>query len=140
MKRIRVVVDPNLLVSLLIGKRVGAVLGLFKDKRFTVVVHEELLGEFEDVARRTKFRKYFPEQVVDALLLRLQEDGMLVHGKLRIEAISRDPDDDYLLALVKAAKAQVLLTGDKDLLVLEKHGRTSIMNVNAFVKQYLGGK
>jgi putative PIN family toxin of toxin-antitoxin system len=139
-KRIRVVVDPNLLVSLLIGKRVGAVLGLFKDKRFTVVVHEELLGEFEDVARRTKFRKYFPEQVVDALLLRLQEDGMLVHGKLRIEAISRDPDDDYLLALAKAAKAQVLLTGDKDLLVLEKHGRTSIMNVNAFVKQYLGGK
>jgi predicted nucleic acid-binding protein len=65
---------------------------------------------------------------------------MLVHGKLRIEAISRDPDDDYLLALAKAAKAQVLLTGDKDLLVLEKHGRTSIMNVNAFVKQYLGGK
>lgn len=137
MKRIRVVIDPNLIVSMLIGKRVGAMLGIFKDQRFEVVVHEELLGEFEDVARRTKFRKYFPEQVVDAIMLRLQEDGTMIRNSLQIEAISRDPDDDYLLALAKTAKAHVLLTGDRDLLVLEKHGRTRIMNAKAFVKAYL---
>jgi putative PIN family toxin of toxin-antitoxin system len=122
---------------MLIGKRVGAMLGIFKDQRFEVVVHEELLGEFEDVARRTKFRKYFPEQVVDAIMLRLQEDGTMIRNSLQIEAISRDPDDDYLLALAKTAKAHVLLTGDRDLLVLEKHGRTRIMSAKAFVKAYL---
>ena len=37
-----------------------------------------------------------------------------------IPAISRDPDDDYLLALAKVGKADILITGDKDLLVLEK--------------------
>ncbi len=125
------------MVSMLIGKRVGALLGIFKDERFDVVVHEELLGEFEDVARRTKFRKYFPEQVVDGILLRLLEDGTMIRNRLQIEAISRDPDDDYLLALAKTAKAHVLLTGDRDLLVLEKHGRTRIMNAKAFVKAYL---
>jgi len=31
----------------------------------------------------------------------------------------------------------VLLTGDKDLLVLGKHGRTRIMNARAFVKEFL---
>ncbi len=114
MKRIRVVVDPNLIVSMLIGKRVSEVLGIFKDQRFEVVLHDELLGEFEEVARRTKFRKYFPEHVVDAFLVRLRTDGTIIHGNLRIEKISRDPDDDYLLALCKIAKAHVLLTGDKD--------------------------
>lgn len=137
MKRIRIVVDPNLIVSMLIGKRASAVLGIFKDHRFEMVVHDELLGEFEEVARRTKFRKYFPENVVDALLMRLRTDGTIIHGKLRIERISRDPDDDYLLALSKTAKAHVLLTGDEDLLVLEKYGRTRIMNARAFVKEYL---
>jgi len=136
-KPVRVVVDPNLLVSLLIGKRVGKVLAIFSDRAFHVVVHEELLGEFEDVARRTKFRKYFPNEVVDALLEKLRSDGLTIEAPLAIEKICRDPDDDYLLALAKAAKAHVLLTGDEDLLVLEKHTRTRIMNARAFVKEFL---
>jgi len=136
-KPVRVVVDPNLVVSMLIGKRVGAVLNIFKDQRFQVVIHEELLGELEDVARRTKFRKYFPEEVVVAFLAKIRTSGMMVQDKLAIEKICRDPDDDYLLALAKAAKAHVLLTGDEDLLVLEKHGRTRIMNARAFVKEFL---
>ncbi|MEZ4755233.1 MAG: putative toxin-antitoxin system toxin component, PIN family [Flavobacteriales bacterium] len=123
---------------MLIGKRVRAMLDIFKDQRFEVVVHDELLGEFEDVARRTKFRKYFPEQVVDGIVHRLREDGTMIPDRLHIEAISRDRDDDYLLALAKTAKAHVLLTGDRDLLVLETHGRTKIMNAKAFVKEYLG--
>ena len=122
---------------MLIGKRVGGVLGIFKDDRFDVVVHEELLGEFEDVAGRTKFRKYFPEHLVDGILLRLREDGTMMRDRLLIEAVSRDPDDDYLLALAKTAKAHVLLTGDRDLLVLEKHGSTRIMNAKAFVKEFV---
>lgn len=56
-KRLKVVVDPNLLVSMLIGKRVSEVLSIFNDDRFSVVAHAELIGEFEEVARRTKFRK-----------------------------------------------------------------------------------
>lgn len=55
-------------------------------------------------------------------------------------ALCRDPDDDYLLALCKTAKAEVLLTGDKDLLVLGKYARTRIMNARSFVKEFLGGK
>lgn len=138
MKRLKVVVDPNLLVSMLIGKRVSEVLSIFNDKRFSVVVHAELIGEFEYVARRTKFRKYFPEHVVDAFVLKLNEECAMIQTGLKVDKISRDPDDDYLLALCKAAKAHVLLTGDDDMLVLEKHGRTRIMNARAFVNGYMG--
>lgn len=34
-------------------------------------------------------------------------------------------------------RTDVLLTGDADLLVLGKHGRTRILNARAFVKEYL---
>lgn len=137
MKPRRIVIDVNLLVSLLIGKRVAGLLEGLAGHGFQVVVHDELLGELDDVARRTKFRKYFPTEVVDALLELLRRDGFMVEGPLVIEPISRDPDDDYLLALSKAAKAHVLLTGDDDLLVLKKHGSTRIMTARAFVEEYL---
>lgn len=137
MKRLQVVVDPNLIISLLIGKRVSKLLSVFSDERFEVVLHEELLGEFEEVARRTKFRKYFPEAAVDAFIAQLRSEGRVIDRVLVVEKVCRDPDDDYLLALAKAAKADVLLTGDADLLVLGKHGRTRILNVRAFVKEYL---
>ena len=32
------------------------------------------------------------------------------------EPILRDPDDDYLIALARIAKADLIVTGDKDLL------------------------
>lgn len=140
MKPLRVVVDPNLIVSLLIGKRVNEVLRIFKDERFQVILHEELLGEFEEVARRTKFRKYFPEHAVDAFVEKLLVEGKMINGVLSKEKICRDPDDDYLLALSKAGKADVLMTGDKDLLVLEKYGRTRFLTARSFVTEFLGGK
>ena len=57
-----------------------------------------------------------------------------------IPAISRDPDDDYLLALAKVGKADILITGDKDLLVLEKYGRTRVLNARAFAEEFLRKK
>jgi uncharacterized protein len=37
-------------------------------------------------------------------------------------AVCRVPDDDYLVALARAARVDALVTGDRDLLVLEDIG------------------
>lgn len=50
--------------------------------------------------------------------------------------ICRDPDDNHLLALCKDGKVDVLITGDKDLLVLKKFGKTRILAPADFIKQY----
>lgn len=47
--------------------------------------------------------------------------------------ISRDAKDNFLLALAKDGKATHLLTGDKDLLVLKKFGRTKIMTLTEYL-------
>ncbi|HRN38358.1 MAG: hypothetical protein M9900_13465 [Flavobacteriales bacterium] len=57
MPTLRVVVDPNVLVSLLIGTRIKGLDRLFRDKAFTVILDDMLLDELDQVARRSKFRK-----------------------------------------------------------------------------------
>lgn len=137
MRSLRVVVDPNVLVSLLIGRRIKALVPLFYEQRFTVIVDNLLLDELDQVARRPKFRKYFPPDKVDELVHVLELSAEIHAAATTIDPVSRDAADDYLLALCKRAKAHVLITGDDDLLVLEKHGRTRIMNARNFTNEYL---
>jgi predicted nucleic acid-binding protein len=48
---------------------------------------------------------------------------------------SRDPADNYLLAMVEAVEAEYLVTGDKrDLLALESHGPTRIVTARELLK------
>jgi putative PIN family toxin of toxin-antitoxin system len=137
MPALRVVVDPNILVSLLIGKRIKKLQPLFYDKRFVVIMDDLLFDELDQVARRPNFRKYFPVEKVDELVYLIELNAELHAAATSIEAVSRDAADDYLLSLCKRTKADVLLTGDEDLLVLEKHGRTRIMNARKFTDEFL---
>jgi len=44
----------------------------------------------------------------------------------------RDPKDNFLLSLAIDGKADYLLSGDKDLLVLKKIGNTEIKTISEF--------
>ena len=44
----------------------------------------------------------------------------------------RDAKDLYLLSLAETVKANYILTGDKDLLVLHKHKQTTILTLTDF--------
>ena len=49
---------------------------------------------------------------------------------------SADPRDDFLLALCEAARADWLVTGDKnDLLALKRHGQSRIVTAAQFARE-----
>ncbi len=49
---------------------------------------------------------------------------------------SADPEDDYLLAMCAAGRADLLVTGDKNhLLSLKTHGRTQIITAREFAER-----
>ena len=52
-----------------------------------------------------------------------------------IITVCRDPKDTFLLALAKDGKADYLLTGDKDLLILTKFGKTKIKTITDFIDE-----
>jgi uncharacterized protein len=52
-----------------------------------------------------------------------------------IEPVCRDPDDDHVLAAALAAKADAIVTGDADLLVLGAYQGIRILSVRAFLEE-----
>lgn len=99
-----------------------------------LVFSPELLQEFYDSANRVKFRRWFTEEAIDELIELIHSEGEEVLVTSEVDAC-RDPKDNYLLALVKDANADYLITGDKDLLVLGSFANAQIINYRTFTEE-----
>jgi hypothetical protein len=137
--RQRLVVDTNVLISWLIGKRLRELDALLVSERFQLCFSTRALAELAEVTRRPKMRKYFTQARAEENIERLGRVALVLKREPLVLPICRDAKDDFLLALAKSAKADLLVTGDEDLLVLKKYGRTRIVTPATFVKEHLKG-
>lgn len=129
--KIRVVVDNNCWISFLIGRRLSKLVDLLSNERVILVICSELLAELRDVTSRPKFAKYFNQSDVESLIDFMQIIGETIEPQQSVK-ICRDAADDYLLALAAEAKADYLVTGDDDLLVIKEIGACQIVDVSTF--------
>jgi putative PIN family toxin of toxin-antitoxin system len=123
---IKIIVDTNLWISFLIGKKLSCLLELISNGNIELVVSQELLDEIADVASRPKFRKYFSKEHFD-MLWEFVTQETLYYKIDNISSRCRDPKDDYLLELALVSGADYLITGDRDLLTVEKVGSCQIV-------------
>lgn len=133
----RVILDTNILLSGLISP-VGLpaqLLQAWLDRRFTLISHPIKIDEFREVTKRDKIRvfvKSFEAGRLANQILALAE----MPARLPSVSRSRDPRDDFLLALCEVGKADWLVTGDKeDLLALSSHGTTAIVTAARFADE-----
>lgn len=133
--RIRIVVDTNVLISWLIGRRLREIDRLLVQEHYQLCFSTRALAELVEVTRRPKMRKYFTLAQAEESIERLGRVAKVLKTEPKALPICRDAKDDFLLALAKAAKADVLVTGDEDLLVLEKYGDTKIITPAVFLKE-----
>jgi uncharacterized protein len=117
----RAVLDPNVLVAAAIrpeGAPAACVRALAAG-RYELVVSPRLLAELSSVLRREKFRRFLTtgqgERFVDALT----RDASVLADPPDPPRESRDPGDDYLIALARTCRAHVLVSGDADVLELD---------------------
>jgi uncharacterized protein len=129
----RIIIDTNLWLSFLINKDYSRLDKILSGKLITLLYSQHLIDEFIAVAQRPKFRKYFSPGDLQDMLLKMSARAHFIEVSSIITA-SRDPKDNFLLALAKDGKADYLLTGDKDLLTLRKFGRTSIITISKFLE------
>lgn len=129
--KIRVVVDNNCWISFLIGRRLSKLVDLLSNECVILVICSELLAELRDVTSRPKFAKYFNQSDVESLIDFMQIIGETIEPQQSVK-ICRDAADDYLLALAAEAKAEYLVTGDDDLLVIKEIGACQIVDVSTF--------
>ncbi|WP_445731946.1 putative toxin-antitoxin system toxin component, PIN family [Mariniflexile sp.] len=134
MKNEKIILDTNLWISFLISKKFSQIDKLIENKRIVLVFSPELLEEFIDVVSRPKFKKYFSKKDIEKFLEYFDQFGELVKVKSEIN-ICRDSKDNFLLNLSVDSKADYLITGDKDLLILEKIENTTILTFSEFIEQ-----
>jgi len=114
---IRAVVDPGVLLAGLIAPR-GATSGIIRawqEGLFELVVSPHLLDELTKTLLRPKFRRWITENDAITFVEILRLAAVVLDDATTVEPISRDPHDDYLIALARTAGAHVLVSGDADL-------------------------
>ena len=127
----RAVVDTNVLLSgLLWHGTPHTVLERARDGRLKLVTTAALLDELCDVLGRAKFRSILlrlgktPEELVAGV----RQLSVVVEASPFAAAIAWDADDDVVLAAALAGQADLIISGDSDLLVLGSHAGVPIFS------------
>jgi uncharacterized protein len=98
-KKVKVIIDTNVWISFLIGKRLSNIKQYIVDGRIQIITCEQLITEIRLVTRREKLKKHFQEEDVIELLQLLD----IIGKKVEIEPthfINKDPKDNFLLDLI----------------------------------------
>lgn len=133
MRNKKIILDTNLWISFLISNKFSQIDKLIENKKIILIFSNELLEEFIDVVSRPQFKKYFSKKDIEKILEYFEQFGELVKVKSEIK-ICRDEKDNFLLNLSVDSKADYLITGDKDLLILEKIEDTKIKTFSEFIE------
>jgi putative PIN family toxin of toxin-antitoxin system len=130
---VRAVIDTNVLLSGLLwpGKphrlieqiRAGALIFLSSPA---------LLAELAEVVARPKFKGALARSGTnpELMLAQVRLLAEVIDPPPLQESVSRDPDDDVVLALAVAARADLIITGDQDLLVLGVYAGIPIVSAS----------
>ena len=96
-----------------------------------IITCNEQHHELSEVFKKPKIKKYFSREQVSEFFELLDEssENFVITTKSNI---CRDPKDNYLVSLAIDSNADFLLSGDKDLLVLNQIGETIVLNFSDF--------
>lgn len=133
-KKSRVVIDTNIWISFLLSKEFEAFDKIVSTPNLVLLYSKELLDELVEVARRPKFKKYFAVKDLEELLIQMKKHSEFIEVSITTN-FCRDSKDNFLLSLSKEGKATHLITGDKDLLVLRRIGKTRIVTLSHYLTQ-----
>lgn len=120
----RLLLDTNVLFAAFLSHGVCA--GLYEEclLHAEIVVSEEILSELgEKLLSKGKLTKAEAAEVIGAV----RSDAAVVGAVALEKPVCRDPDDDMVLGSALAGKADMIVTGDKDLLVLKTFRKIPIL-------------
>src|SRR5262245_61795829 len=133
MARERVVVDTNVLISGLLSTTSTPAKAL--DRAVTtaqLVATTATVRELMTKLTSSKFDRYISREKRDALLLRLAPMLDIIEVVQRVQAC-RDARDDKFLEAAVNGRADVLVSGDKDLLTLHPFRGIDIVTPAAYL-------
>ena len=126
-----VIIDTNIIISFLIGRTLKSLPILLDKNKVTIISTDEQIKELLEVVSRKKFQKYFSLTNIEEFLKLFEEKSQIVKLKTN-QTICRDLKDNYLINLAIDSKADFLISGDNDILILKRIGSTEIISYTSF--------
>ena len=137
----RLVLDTNIVVSGLLWNGVPAQLvDAARADEIEIFTSRILLAELTRILCRTKFDKVIAAGglPLDELVLSYAGLATLVAPDPIPATVLNDPDDDHVLACALVAKADLIVSGDRDLLTLKSFREIPIVTAAEAVRVLSG--
>jgi putative PIN family toxin of toxin-antitoxin system len=128
----RLVLDTNVVASAMLwGGTPKLLLQARRERRVELYTSTPLLAELTDILGRSKFAKKIMASLltVDQLVDHYVELVQVVRPTPTPHIVS-DPDDDVVIGTALAAKADLLVTGDRPLLSVSEYQGVRIVSVS----------
>jgi putative PIN family toxin of toxin-antitoxin system len=136
----RLVVDTNVLVSAFLWQGTpGRLIELAEEMECMLFTSRILIDELAEVLQRKKLAKQVQATglTVAQMLRNYQRLSTTVTARRLAQQVSRDADDDdAVLACALAAQADLIVSGDADLLVLKQFQGIRIVTAAQAVKSF----
>ena len=133
--KLRIVADTNILLSGILYEsgNEAQILGLFLEEKAILLASLDTLEELREALTRPKF-KLTPTESLALFQIILSKSEILLNVEEAAEKC-RDKDDQKFLDLAHTGSADYLLTGDRDLLEMQKVGTTRILTSAQLIRQ-----
>lgn len=130
----RIVCDTNILISaLLLGSSLPAKALLKAERAGVILYSNSVLEEITTVLSRPKFAKYIDEDDITGFLARIHRSW----HKIAVSCVindCRDPKDNKFLELALSGEAEMIISGDQDLLTLHPYRDIKIVTAADFLE------
>ena len=133
MNKLRIVVDVNVIVSalLFLNSNPRKTLDIIR-KNHHILMSKSIFTELENVLNRPKFDRYITKNEREEFLQEFDKELVFITITETITDC-RDPKDNKYLEVAVSGKAQYLITGDQDLLVLNTFRGINIIKPEEFL-------
>lgn len=130
----KVVVDSNIWISVLINKSYQSFIkGLIK-KEIKIISSRDQLEEISRVITKPKISRHVQRQHIKEFLILFLKTVELVEIKERVNDC-RDEKDNFILETALSGNVNYIITTDNDLLVMNPYREIKILTVTDFLKK-----
>jgi len=129
-----IVLDTNIYISAFIfSGKARKVLNMAIENKVAIYISDDIIIEIKKVLQREKFS--LNNFQVHSILSEIEALTRVVYPNFELNDICRDRDDHIILECAEESKADFIITGDKDLLVLETYLNTKIVSPAGFLQK-----